>query len=204
MKKYIAEQRRIQAAIDSGNIQNSSNLLDGITSQPVDPFFNFIVRKMLTGSETGVLPSESLRSLLDELTKKTKQDIDTTVAVTRDELGRVISFDNYLRNKGSLRVDLLDERFTLETFNYVVNKGFNQLQDAVDAEKNVLRRAAELDTIFPDDATVTFSNGKSCKKPLNKDACPFNPEIASPAVTVVVITPGAVTLSSIKIPPEVS
>jgi hypothetical protein len=153
VKKYIAEQRRIQAAIDSGNIQNSSNLLDGITSQPVDPFFNFIVRKMLTGSETGVLPSESLRSLLDELTKKTKQDIDTTVAVTRDELGRVISFDNYLRNKGSLRVDLLDERFTLETFNYVVNKGFNQLQDAVDAEKNVLRRAAELDTIFPDDAT---------------------------------------------------
>ena len=153
VKKYIAEQRRIQAAIDSGNIQNSSNLLDGITSQPVDPFFNFIVRKMLTGSETGVLPSESLRSLLDELTKKTKQDIDTTVAVTRDELGRVISFDNYLRNKGSLRVDLLDERFTLETFNYVVNKGFNQLQDAVDAERNVLRRASEFDTTFPSDAT---------------------------------------------------
>jgi hypothetical protein len=153
VKKYIAEQRRIQAAIDSGNIQNSSNLLDGITSQPVDPFFNFIVRKMLTGSETGVLPSESLRSLLDELTKKTKQDIDTTVAVSRDELGRVISFDNYLRNKGSLRVDLLDERFTIETFNYVVNKGFNQLQDAIDAEQNVLRKANEFGTLLSSDST---------------------------------------------------
>ena len=153
VKKYIAEQRKIQSAIDSGNIQTASNLLDGITTQPVDPFFNFIVRKMLTGSETGTLPSESLRSLLDELTKKTKKGIDTTVGVTRDDIGRVISFDNYLRNKGSLRVDLLDERFTLETFNYVVNKEFNQLQDAIDAEQNLLRKAAEFDTLFPDDAT---------------------------------------------------
>lgn len=153
VKKYIAEQRKIQSAIDSGNIQASSNLLDGITSQPIDPFFNFIVRKMLTGSETGVLPSESLRSLLDDLTKKTKQDIDTSTSVTRDDIGRIISFDNYLRNKGSVKVDLLDERFTLETFNYVVNKEFSQLQDAVDAERNVLRRAAEFDTLFPDDST---------------------------------------------------
>ena len=75
VKKYIAEQRKIQSAIDSGNIQISSNLLDGITSQPIDPFFNFIVRKMLTGSETGVLPSESLRSLLDELTKVLSSNI---------------------------------------------------------------------------------------------------------------------------------
>lgn len=153
VKKYIAEQRKIQSAIDSGNIQISSNLLDGITSQPIDPFFNFIVRKMLTGSETGVLPSESLRSLLDELTKKTKQDIDTTVGVTRDEVGRIVSFDNYLRNKGALKVNLLDDRFTLETFNYVINKEFNQLQDAVDAERNVLRKAADFETLFPSDAT---------------------------------------------------
>lgn len=153
VKKYISEQRKIQSAIDSGNIELSSNLLDGITSQPVDPFFNFIVRKMLTGSETGVLPSESLRSLLDELTKKTKKDIDTTVGVTRDDIGRVISFDNYLRNKGSLKINLLDDRFTLETFNYIVNKEFNQLEEAVGAEQNVLRRAAEFDTLFPDDAT---------------------------------------------------
>lgn len=153
VKKYISEQRKIQSAIDSGNIELSSNLLDGITSQPVDPFFNFIVRKMLTGSETGVLPSESLRSLLDELTKKTKKDIDITIGVTRDDIGRVISFDNYLRNKGSLKINLLDDRFTLETFNYIVNKEFNQLEEAVGAEQNVLRRAAEFDTLFPDDAT---------------------------------------------------
>jgi hypothetical protein len=153
VKKYIAEQRRIQAAIDSGDIERSSNLLEGITNQPLDPFFNFIVRKMLTGSETGVLPSESLRSLLDELTKKTQQDIDTTVGVSRDELGRIISFDNYLRNKGVVKVELLDERFAIESFNYVVDKKFDQLENAITAEKNVLRRAAEFDTLFPADAT---------------------------------------------------
>jgi hypothetical protein len=153
VKKYIAEQRRIQAAIDSGDIVRSSNLLEGITNQPLDPFFNFIVRKMLTGSETGVLPSESLRSLLDELTKKTQQDIDTTVGVSRDELGRIISFDNYLRNKGVVKVELLDERFAIESFNYVVDKKFDQLENAITAEKNVLRRAAEFDTLFPVDAT---------------------------------------------------
>ena len=126
VKRYIAEQRRIQSAIQDGNVTEASNFLDSVIQQPVDPFFNFIVRKLLTGSESGVLPSERLQDLLNELTKKTKQEIDLEPDVSRDDLGRVISFDNYLRNKGSLRINLLDERFTIETFNYVVNKEFNQ------------------------------------------------------------------------------
>ena len=153
VKRYIAEQRRIQSAIQDGNVTEASNFLDSVIQQPVDPFFNFIVRKLLTGSESGVLPSERLQDLLNELTKKTKQEIDLEPDVSRDDLGRVISFDNYLRNKGSLRINLLDERFTIETFNYVVNKEFNQLEDAVVAERNVLRRAANFDTLFPLDPT---------------------------------------------------
>ena len=153
VKRYIAEQRRIQSAIQDGNVTEASNFLDSVIQQPVDPFFNFIVRKLLTGSESGVLPSERLQDLLNELTKKTKQEIDLEPDVSRDDLGRVISFDNYLRNKGSLRINLLDERFTIETFNYVVNKEFNQLEDAVVAERNFLRRAANFDTLFPLDPT---------------------------------------------------
>ncbi len=151
VRQYISEEKKIQQAINSGNVSITTNLLDGITSQPLDPFFNFVVRKLLTGSETGVLPSEQLKSLLSELTKKTKPDIDTEQAVTRDEIFRVVSFDNYLRNKGSIQVDLLDDRFTIESFNYVVPKNFNQLPDAIDAETNVLKKADEFSTLFPND-----------------------------------------------------
>lgn len=151
VKDYIAEQKRIQAVIDEGNVTNTSTLLDSISNKPIDPFFNFIVRKILTGSETGVLPSEKLKGLLDELTNRTQQEIDTEVDVTRDEFDRVVSFDNYLRNKGSLRINVLDERFTIETFNYVVDREFQQLDEARNAEQNVLRKAAQFATLLPDD-----------------------------------------------------
>lgn len=153
VKQYISEEKKIQEAIKSGNVSITTNLLDGITKQPLDPFFNFVVRKLLTGSETGVLPSEQLKSLLSELTKKTKQDIDTEQDVSRDDIFRVISFDNYLRNKGSIRVDLLDDRFTIESFNYVVSKDFTQLPEAVNAEKNILKKANEFSTLLPDGIT---------------------------------------------------
>ena len=155
VRQYISEEKKIQNAISAGNVSIETNLLDGITKQPLDPFFNFVVRKLLTGSETGVLPSEQLKSLLSELTKKTKQDIDTELDVTRDEIFRVVSFDNYLRNKGSVRVDLLDDRFTIESFNYVIPKEFTQLPDAVGAEQNIFKKASEFSTLFPDDQTGT-------------------------------------------------
>ena len=148
VKKYIAEERKIQSIIDSGKVQNDVNILNSIKSQPLDPFFSFIVRKILTGSETGILPSEQLKQMMDELTKKTKQDIDTEPIATRDEYGRIVSFDNYLRNRGSIKVDLLDERFTITSFNYVVQKEFKSLPDAVVAEKNVLKKASEFETLL--------------------------------------------------------
>jgi|LakMenEpi03Aug12_release.lakeMendotaPanAssembly.Ray.scaffolds.fasta_scaffold11485_2 hypothetical protein len=149
VKKYIAKETLIRNEISAGNITKDTNLLDSIKSEPLDPFFGFIVRKILTGSESGVLPSEELKNILNELTKKTQQDIDTTVAVTRDETGRVTSFDNYIRNRGSINVEVLDERFTITSVNYVVPNEFKSLPDAIVAEKNVLKKAAEFVTLFP-------------------------------------------------------
>jgi hypothetical protein len=144
VKKYIAEQRKIQALVKDGNFVVAKNLLDGISLQPVDPFFNFVVRKMLTGSPNGVLPSENLKTILDDLTKQTKPDINTEVDVTRDDFGKIITFDNYLKNEGSVRVDLLDERFSVESLRYVIPNEFTELDEAVQAEKNVLRIANEV------------------------------------------------------------
>lgn len=167
VRQYISEEKKIQNAISAGNVSIETNLLDGITKQPLDPFFNFVVRKLLTGSETGVLPSEQLKSLLSELTKKTKQDIDTELDVTRDEIFRVVSFDNYLRNKGSVRVDLLDDRFTIESFNYVIPKEFTQLPDAVGAEENIFKKASEFSTLFPD-GTIDAADQQSLVENLKK------------------------------------
>lgn len=167
VRQYISEEKKIQNAISAGNVSIETNLLDGITKQPLDPFFNFVVRKLLTGSETGVLPSEQLKSLLSELTKKTKQDIDTELDVTRDEIFRVVSFDNYLRNKGSVRVDLLDDRFTIESFNYVIPKEFTQLPDAVGAEQNIFKKASEFSTLFPD-GTIDAADQQSLVENLKK------------------------------------
>lgn len=150
VRQYIIEQRKIQDAINAGNVEFASNFLDGITNKPVDPFFNFVVRKILTGSETGILPSERLRTLLDELLQRKKPEIDTEPDVVRDELNRVKSFDNYLKNKGSLKVDLLDERFTLDVFQYTVDRSFKQLEEAKNAESNILKRATELSGVLPD------------------------------------------------------
>lgn len=150
VRQYIIEQRKIQDAINAGNVEFASNFLDGITNKPVDPFFNFVVRKILTGSETGILPSERLRTLLDELLQRKKPEIDTEPDVVRDEINRIKSFDNYLKNKGSLKVDLLDERFTLEVFEYTVDRSFRQLDDAKNAEANILKRATELSGVLPD------------------------------------------------------
>lgn len=151
VKRYIAEQKKIQAAIDSGNLEIANSLLDSVSNKPVDPFFNFVIRKILTGDESGVLPSETLKTLVDDLTKKTKPEINTEVDVTRDDLGRVVSFNNYLRNKGSIQVSLLDDRFALETFNYVVKKDFSQLQEAVEAERNILAKADEFTNLLPEE-----------------------------------------------------
>lgn len=147
VRQYIIEQRKIQDAINAGNVEFASNFLDSIVSRPVDPFFNFVVRKILTGSETGVLPSERLKSLLDDLIESKKPEIDIEPDVVRDEINRVKSFDNYLKNKGSLKVEVLDERFTLDVFDYTVDRSFRQIDDAINAEENILKRAAEFSTI---------------------------------------------------------
>jgi len=159
VKKYIAKEILIRNELSAGNITTDTNLLDSIKSEPLDPFFGFIVRKILTGSETGTLPSEDLRSLLNELTKKQQTDISINVPVERDPVGRVISFDNYIRNKGAIDLELIDERYTLSSVDYVLKNEFSSLPDAVSAETNVLKKAAELSTLFTTDTGTGVGGG---------------------------------------------
>lgn len=148
-RKYIEEQLRLNKRLkevqeSGGTVESVSNILNGITVEPVDPFFNFVIRKILTGSENGILPSEELRNILDTLIEEsTKEYYDETSDLVRDDEDRISSFKNIFKNKGRIRVPILDERFILSDFRYIVNTGFSTLPTAVNAEKNVLDRIAQ-------------------------------------------------------------
>ena len=148
-RKYIEEQLRLNKRLkevqeSGGTVESVSNILNGIAAEPVDPFFNFVIRKILTGSENGILPSEELRNILDTLIEEsTKEYYDETSDLVRDDEDRISSFKNIFKNKGRIRVPILDERFILSDFRYIVNTGFSTLPTAVNAEKNVLDRIAQ-------------------------------------------------------------
>lgn len=138
VKQYIASQRQIQSALNRGEVNTAKSLLDSISAKSVDPFFQFVVRKSLTGSDTGVLPSETLQSILNDIAKKSIVDIDTENDVIRDSTGIIQSYKNYLKNKGSLHINILDDRFLIDSFRYIVDTSFRQIPEAVDAELNIL------------------------------------------------------------------
>lgn len=147
VKKYIQEQVTLKKEIEriqkdpSAQITDITNLLNGITNEPVDPFFNFVIRKILTGSDTGVLPSEDLQNILSNLIKEqSKESYDEVSDVERDEFGRLIDYENLYKNKGRIRVPVLDERFIIRDFRYIVDTSFNSLPDAVSSEANVLAK----------------------------------------------------------------
>lgn len=65
----------------------------------------------------------------------------------RDSISnRIISYidQRSSENTGKLEIPVVDERFLLNDFNFVVKTGFSSLKEAVDAEKTVLN---QLDTI---------------------------------------------------------
>jgi hypothetical protein len=147
VKKYIQEQVTLKKEIEriqkdpNAQITEITNLLNGITNEPVDPFFNFVIRKILTGSDTGVLPSEDLQNILSNLIKEqSKESYDEVSDVERDEFGRLIDYENLYKNKGRIRVPVLDERFIIRDFRYIVDTSFNSLPDAVSSEANVLAK----------------------------------------------------------------
>lgn len=170
VKKYIIKQKVIQDSISSNNLDLGRSTLNEINQEKLDPFFNFVVRKILTGSETGLLPSENLKSIFDDLTKKTKREneINTEDIVPRDSDNRIISYKNYLKNRGSIHVPLVDYRFTVPSVDYVIPKSFSSIPEAVNAEKNVLKKAEEWSsdvTIVADQAVLI----EKLKELINED-----------------------------------
>ena len=146
-KQYIQEQIALKKELQ--RIQNEpnvtvnevTNLLNGITSAPADPFFSFVIRKILTGTDTGVLPSENLQQVLTNLIKaQTTESYDEVSDVIRDESGRLITYENLYKKKGRLKVPVLDERFIIRDFRYVMDTSFSTLPDAVSSEANVLAK----------------------------------------------------------------
>lgn len=150
VKKFIATQRKIKLAIDLGDIDKARNLSSDANIKNIDPFFNFIVRKMLTGSDSGVLPSEELQKILDDLLKK-QETLNIKEEVLRDSIDRIISNKNYLKNKGSIKIQIQDERYSVTSFNYIIPTAFNETPDAINAEKNVLSKAKNLEMLNLED-----------------------------------------------------
>ena len=148
-RKFIEDQVRLNKRLKEiqeigGTVESVSNVLNGITQDPADPFFNFVIRKILTGSENGTLPSEELRTILDKLIKESsKEYYDETSDLVRDDNDRIQSFKNIFKNKGRIRVPILDERFISSDYKYIVNTSFSSSPTAVNAEKNILDKIAQ-------------------------------------------------------------
>ena len=156
IKKFIAEQKNAEPLLGTRDAQAIKNAINSIEKYDLDAFDDYIVRKILTGSETGVLPSEQLKILLDELIKVNTDIFPEDVDLIRDETQRLISYQNIFRNKGRIKVPIVDERFTTKRFAYIVQRGFESLPEAVSSERNILRKIegmttdAELDLFLSD------------------------------------------------------
>lgn len=160
VKKYIAEQKRIQSLIEANEYDEATSILESIEKKTVDPFFDFVVRRVLTGSDTGVLPSEQLKEVLESIVTQQKGDIDIGADVIRDTDGTIQSYRNYLKNVGTLKVNLLDERFLIDSYDYVVDRNFSNIPDAVNAETNVLKRINDLSSLPTDSDSLSDSLAK--------------------------------------------
>lgn len=169
VKKYIIREKVIEESIRTGNIELGKNEFDSLVKEQLDPFFGFIVRKILTGSENGVLPSENLKAIFDEQNRNQSEFIDVTAEVNRDENGKIISFKNYLKNKGVIKFDMVSDRFRPNNFSYVINKNFTEIPEASDAERYVLEKAEEWGSdinISTDEAVFL----EKLKKLINEDS----------------------------------
>lgn len=156
IKKFIAEQKRASLLLGTRDAQAIKEAINSIDQYDLDAFDYYIVRKILTGSENGVLPSEELKTLLDELIKVNTDIFAEDVDLIRDETQKLISYQNIFRNKGRIKVPVLDERFTTTRFTYIVQRGFESLPEAISSERNILRKiegftsSEELDLFLSD------------------------------------------------------
>lgn len=139
IKQYIAvekELQKLQGATDPTAIQDA---LSSIKKYKLDAFDYYIIRKVLTGDENGVLPSETLKETLDQLIN-TVDVYPKDGVLTRDETSRVISYENIFRNVGKILVPTIDDKFSRARFTYVLNRSFESLPDAVTSERNVEKK----------------------------------------------------------------
>ena len=113
--------------------------MSGIKKYKLDTFDYYIVRKVLTGDEFGVLPSETLKNTLDQLIN-TVDVYPKDGKLTRDETNKIVSYENIFRNVGKILLPTIDDKYTRARFTYVLNRSFESLPDAVSSEKNVEKR----------------------------------------------------------------
>lgn len=160
VKKFINEQKQASLLLGTRDAQAIKDAINSIEKYDLDTFDYYIVRKILTGSENGVLPSEQLKSLLEQLINVNTDIFAEDADLERDEYSRVVSHQNIFKNKGRIKIPILDDRFTTSRFNYIVQRGFETLPDAVSSERNILKKiegmttSAELDMFLSDIANL--------------------------------------------------
>jgi hypothetical protein len=143
IKKYIAEEKELELLLNTQDPNVIKQALTGSVLQySLDAFDYYIVRKVLTGTEYGVLPSERLKETLSQITTVT-DSYPMDGELFRDEEQRVISYENILRNSGKILVPIQDDRYIKSRFEYVLQRNFESLPDAVNADRNILKRFAD-------------------------------------------------------------
>jgi septal ring factor EnvC (AmiA/AmiB activator) len=72
-------------------------------------------------------------------------------------------------NEGMIDVDIVDDRYIMSSLNYIINTSFNQIEDAVTSQLNVLQLAANA-TLMRDDAADKFVKSLSSLVNVNSNS----------------------------------
>lgn len=144
LKKYIQEERSLELLLSATDPKIMQVGINSIKKFKLDSLDYYIVRKVLTGSENGVLPSEKLQKELEALIQFNPDVYAENNNILRDDVERLVSYQNIFRNEGRIKVPIFDDRFRKDRFEYVINRGFNGLSDAVEAEKNIAKQLASV------------------------------------------------------------
>lgn len=174
VRNFIEEQNKIQRLLSNNptDITVIQNQLESISKYNLDTFDYYIVRKLIdpSGTSNGVLPSEQLKNLLESLlSKQSELTLNENGSINfdkdlRDPFDRAITYQNLYKNSGRYRVPILDERFYYKDFDYVVDRNFESLQEAVSAEINLLGKLAnvtDIDAFLTDLGKITIENESS-------------------------------------------
>lgn len=60
--------------------------------------------------------------------------------VTRNVVGAIRHIKDETNN-GMIKIDVVDDRFLIDSYDYIVNRSFNQIDDAVSSQINILQLA---------------------------------------------------------------